>query len=210
MRLTGRRHALALFGADTASRGTVRPDRCKSGQQEDYTWNIGRWSPRLARLLAHSSLRWRRRCWLRHRCSPKRRPPKLLPSPKPRLRLLRSRNLRVLLRPRRAATGRRAAAHLLAVDQVLPEGSGKPAPSRCASLARTAVSRSGMPVVAAVLIEPDGETKNSACDFAARHVNSAWHTRYRRSGQPMTGPYVICFQNGCVIAMKQAASWSGN
>jgi len=42
---------------------------------------------------------------------------------------------------------------------------------------------SGMPVVAAVLIEPEGEPKkNSACDFAARHVNSAWHASDRRSG----------------------------
>ena len=69
---------------------------------------------------------------------------------------------------------------------------------------------SGMPVVAAVLIEPEGENKKllrvtlplgMAIQFGTRVIVD--------NGQPMTGPYVICFQNGCMADYEASGELVG-
>ena len=69
---------------------------------------------------------------------------------------------------------------------------------------------SGMPVVAAVLIEPEGENKKllrvtlplgMAIQFGTRVIVD--------NGQPMTGPYVICFQNGCMADYEASVELVG-
>src|SRR5438093_3242296 len=58
---------------------------------------------------------------------------------------------------------------------------------------------SGMPVVAAVLIEPEGENKKLLRVTLPLGMSIQFGTRVIvDNGQPMTGPYVICFQNGCM------------
>jgi invasion protein IalB len=58
---------------------------------------------------------------------------------------------------------------------------------------------SGMPVVAAVLIEPEGETKKVLRVTLPLGMSLQPGTRVIvDQGQPMTGPYVICFTNGCM------------
>src|SRR5712671_3030814 len=58
---------------------------------------------------------------------------------------------------------------------------------------------SGMPVVAAVLIEPDGEPKKVLRVTLPLGMSIQPGTRVIvDQGQPMTGPYVICFNNGCM------------
>jgi invasion protein IalB len=58
---------------------------------------------------------------------------------------------------------------------------------------------SGMPVVAAVIIEPDGEPKKVLRVTLPLGMSIQPGTRVIvDAGQPMTGPYVICFQNGCM------------
>lgn len=58
---------------------------------------------------------------------------------------------------------------------------------------------SGMPVVAAVLIEPEGESKKILRVTLPLGMSIQPGTRVIvDQGQPMTGPYVICFQNGCM------------
>ncbi|MFL6796849.1 MAG: invasion associated locus B family protein, partial [Xanthobacteraceae bacterium] len=57
---------------------------------------------------------------------------------------------------------------------------------------------SGMPVVAAVLIEPEGEQKKVLRVTLPLGMSIQPGTRVIvDNGQPMTGPYVICFANGC-------------
>ena len=72
---------------------------------------------------------------------------------------------------------------------------------------------SGQPVVAAVLIEPDGEPRKILRVTLPLGMSIQPGTRVIvDQGQPMTGPYVICFNNGCMadyeasdelIAMKK-------
>jgi len=58
---------------------------------------------------------------------------------------------------------------------------------------------SGMPVVAAVLIEPEGDPKKILRVTLPLGMSIQPGTRVIvDQGQPMTGPYVICFQNGCM------------
>jgi invasion protein IalB len=58
---------------------------------------------------------------------------------------------------------------------------------------------SGMPVVAAVLIEADGDSKRLLRVTLPLGVSLRPGTRVViDSGQPMTAPYVICVPNGCV------------
>ena len=58
---------------------------------------------------------------------------------------------------------------------------------------------SGMPVVAAVIIEPEGEPKKILRVTLPLGMSIQPGTRVIvDQGQPMTGPYVICFQNGCM------------
>jgi invasion protein IalB len=58
---------------------------------------------------------------------------------------------------------------------------------------------SGMPVVAAVIIEPDGDPKKVLRVTLPLGMSIQPGTRVIvDQGQPMTGPFVICFQNGCM------------
>jgi invasion protein IalB len=56
-----------------------------------------------------------------------------------------------------------------------------------------------MPVVAAVLIEPENDPKKVLRVTLPLGMSIQPGTRVIvDSGQPMTGPYVICFNNGCM------------
>jgi len=58
---------------------------------------------------------------------------------------------------------------------------------------------SGMPVVAAVLIEPEGEAKKLLRVTLPLGMQLVHGTRVIvDQNQPMTAPYVICFTNGCM------------
>jgi invasion protein IalB len=69
---------------------------------------------------------------------------------------------------------------------------------------------SGMPVVAAVLIEPDGDPKKVLRVTLPLGMSLQPGTRVIvDSGQPMTGPYVICFNNGCMADYEASAELIG-
>jgi invasion protein IalB len=69
---------------------------------------------------------------------------------------------------------------------------------------------SGMPVVAAVLIEPEGEQKKILRVTLPLGMSLAPGTRVIvDQGQPMTGPYVICFNNGCMADYEASAELIG-
>jgi invasion protein IalB len=65
---------------------------------------------------------------------------------------------------------------------------------------------SGMPVVAAVLIEPENEPKKILRVTLPLGMSLGPGTRVIvDQGQPMTGPYVICFNNGCMADFEASA-----
>jgi invasion protein IalB len=69
---------------------------------------------------------------------------------------------------------------------------------------------SGMPVVAAVLIEPENEPKKVLRVTLPLGMSIQPGTRVIvDSGQPMTGPYVICFNNGCMADYEASAELIG-
>jgi invasion protein IalB len=69
---------------------------------------------------------------------------------------------------------------------------------------------SGMPVVAAVLIEPEGDPKKVLRVTLPLGMSIQPGTRVIvDSGQPMTGPYVICFQNGCMADYEASGELIG-
>jgi len=69
---------------------------------------------------------------------------------------------------------------------------------------------SGMPVVAAVLIEPDGDPKKVLRVTLPLGMSIQPGTRVIvDSGQPMTGPYVICFNNGCMADYEASGELIG-
>jgi len=69
---------------------------------------------------------------------------------------------------------------------------------------------SGMPVVAAVLIEPEGEPKKILRVTLPLGMSIQPGTRVIvDNGQPMTGPYVICFQNGCMADYEASGELIG-
>jgi len=69
---------------------------------------------------------------------------------------------------------------------------------------------SGMPVVAAVLIEPDADPKKVLRVTLPLGMSLAPGTRVIvDNGQPMTGPYVICFNNGCMADYEASGELIG-
>ena len=65
---------------------------------------------------------------------------------------------------------------------------------------------SGMPVVAAVLIEPEGEPKKILRVTLPLGMQLIHGTRVIiDQNQPMTAPYVICFTNGCMADYEATA-----
>jgi len=69
---------------------------------------------------------------------------------------------------------------------------------------------SGMPVVAAVLIEPENEPKKILRVTLPLGMSLQPGTRVIvDQGQPMTGPYVICFNNGCMADYEASSELIG-
>ena len=69
---------------------------------------------------------------------------------------------------------------------------------------------SGMPVVAAVLIEPDGDPKKVLRVTLPLGMQIVHGTRIIiDQGQPAQGPYVICFTNGCMADYEASADMIG-
>ena len=67
-----------------------------------------------------------------------------------------------------------------------------------------------MPVVAAVLIEPEGDPKKVLRVTLPLGMSIQPGTRVIvDNGQPMTGPYVICFNNGCMADYEASAELIG-
>jgi invasion protein IalB len=70
---------------------------------------------------------------------------------------------------------------------------------------------SGLPVVAAVLIEPEGETKKILRITLPLGMALQPGTRVViDQGQPMTAPYAVCLQNGCMADYEVSAELIGN
>ena len=70
---------------------------------------------------------------------------------------------------------------------------------------------SGQPVVAAVLIEPDGEPRKILRVTLPLGMSLQPGTRVIiDQGQPMTGPYVICFNNGCMADYEASGELISN
>jgi invasion protein IalB len=70
---------------------------------------------------------------------------------------------------------------------------------------------SGQPVVAAVLIEPDGEPRKILRVTLPLGMSLQPGTRVIiDQGQPMTGPYVICFNNGCMADYEASGELINN
>ncbi|HET9244600.1 MAG TPA: invasion associated locus B family protein, partial [Xanthobacteraceae bacterium] len=69
---------------------------------------------------------------------------------------------------------------------------------------------SGMPVVAAVLIEPENDPKKVLRVTLPLGMSIQPGTRVIvDNGQPMTGPYVICFNNGCMADYEASGELIG-
>jgi invasion protein IalB len=69
---------------------------------------------------------------------------------------------------------------------------------------------SGMPVVAAVIIEPENEPKKVLRVTLPLGMSIQPGTRVIvDGGQPMTGPYVICFANGCMADYEASGELIG-
>src|SRR6266699_2527064 len=69
---------------------------------------------------------------------------------------------------------------------------------------------SGQPVIAAVLIEPESDPKKILRVTLPLGMSIQPGTRVIvDQGQPMTGPYVICFNNGCMADYEASAELIG-
>jgi invasion protein IalB len=69
---------------------------------------------------------------------------------------------------------------------------------------------SGMPVVAAVLIEPEGQERKVLRVTLPLGMQLVHGTRVIvDQNQPMTAPYVICFTNGCMADYEASAEMVG-
>ena len=107
-------------------------------------------------------------------------------------------------RPAGTSTERPAAGavDLLALDQILPQGPAQtpdPNAKEVCFTGKDARVESGLPVAAAVLIEPEGADKKLLRVTLPLGMQLAHGTRVIvDQNQPMTAPYVICFSNGCM------------
>ena len=81
-----------------------------------------------------------------------------------------------------------------------------PQPKQVCFTGKDARIESGMPVVAAVLIEPQGDPKKILRVTLPLGMQLVHGTRVIiDQGQPMTAPYVICFTNGCMADYEASA-----
>jgi invasion protein IalB len=82
-----------------------------------------------------------------------------------------------------------------------------PNPKQVCFTGKDARIESGMPVVAAVLIEPEGEPKKILRVTLPLGMQLIHGTRVIvDQNQPMTAPYVICFTNGCMADYEADAA----
>jgi invasion protein IalB len=82
--------------------------------------------------------------------------------------------------------------------KVCPKGQDANAKTVCLT-GRDGSVESGLPVVAAVLIEPEGESKKTLRVTLPLGMALQPGTRVVvDQGQPMTAPYVVCAGNGCM------------
>ncbi len=85
-----------------------------------------------------------------------------------------------------------------------------PAAKQVCFTGKDARIESGMPVVAAVLIEPEGEPKKILRVTLPLGMQLVHGTRVIiDQNQPMTAPYVICFTNGCMADYEANADMIG-
>jgi invasion protein IalB len=85
-----------------------------------------------------------------------------------------------------------------------------PAAKQVCFTGKDARIESGMPVVAAVLIEPEGEPKKILRVTLPLGMQLIHGTRVIvDQNQPMTAPYVICFTNGCMADYEATADLIG-
>jgi invasion protein IalB len=81
-----------------------------------------------------------------------------------------------------------------------------PVPKQVCFTGKDARIESGMPVVAAVLIEPEGAPKKILRVTLPLGMQLVHGTRVIiDQNQPMTAPYVICFTNGCMADYEATA-----
>jgi invasion protein IalB len=85
-----------------------------------------------------------------------------------------------------------------------------PAAKQVCFTGKDARIESGMPVVAAVLIEPEGDPKKILRVTLPLGMQLIHGTRVIvDQNQPMTAPYVICFTNGCMADYEATADLIG-
>ncbi|HTP91937.1 MAG TPA: invasion associated locus B family protein [Xanthobacteraceae bacterium] len=85
-----------------------------------------------------------------------------------------------------------------------------PNPKQVCFTGKDARIESGMPVVAAVLIEPEGEPKKILRVTLPLGMQLVHGTRVIiDQNQPLTAPYVICFTNGCMADYEANADMIG-
>ena len=94
--------------------------------------------------------------------------------------------------------------------KVCPKGQEANAKAVCLT-GRDGVIETGLPVVAAVLIEPEGEPRKTLRVTLPLGMALQPGTRVViDEGQPMTAPYVICAGNGCMADYEASAELVGN
>ena len=93
--------------------------------------------------------------------------------------------------------------------KVCPKGQEANSKAVCLT-GRDGAVETGLPVVAAVLIEPENEPKKVLRVTLPLGMSIQPGTRVIvDNGQPMTGPYVICFNNGCMADYEASAELIG-
>jgi len=94
--------------------------------------------------------------------------------------------------------------------KVCPKGQEANAKAVCLT-GRDGAVETGLPVVAAVLIEPEGEPRKTLRVTLPLGMALQPGTRVViDEGQPMTAPYVICAGNGCMADYEASAELVGN
>src|SRR5262249_13610968 len=94
--------------------------------------------------------------------------------------------------------------------KVCPKGQEANAKRVCLT-GKDGAIETGQPVVAAVLIEPDGEPKKILRITLPLGMALAPGTRVViDQGQPMNAPYVICAPNGCMADYEASGELIGN
>src|SRR5436190_18120737 len=94
--------------------------------------------------------------------------------------------------------------------KVCPKGQETNAKAVCLT-GKDGVIETGLPVVAAVLIEPEGDPRKTLRVTLPLGMALQPGTRVViDEGQPMTAPYVICAGNGCMADYEASAELVGN